>query len=125
VWNRPVRRGDRALRLTANQKRPTYHRWPDGGCFTTVTFTSIEIELMPVSTLYAGGIYLPLAVVEPRQLGGALGCQAKAPNAVTGRDAAFSFFVVGPLLPGLEEIVPARARRWLTRSARSPPPAGC
>ncbi len=28
------------------------------------------------------------------------------PNAVSGRDAAFSLFLMGPLFPGLESVVP-------------------
>ena len=33
------------------------------------------------------------------------------PNAVAGRDAAFSFFILGPYVPGLEEAVPAAVQR--------------
>ncbi|NJC65837.1 FAD-binding oxidoreductase [Planosporangium flavigriseum] len=52
-------------------------------------------------------VELPLVMVELRHLGGALSRQADVPNAVPGRGAGFSFFVLGPLFPGLEGIVPA------------------
>lgn len=55
-------------------------------------------------------VEIPLAMVELRLMGGALSRQPEVPNAVSGRDAAFSAFVVGPLLPGLEEVVPAVGR---------------
>ena len=45
----------------------------------------------------------PLAMVEIRLLGGALARQPEVPNAVTGRDAAFSVFVIGaPFGPPIE-----------------------
>ncbi|MEU5099714.1 FAD-binding oxidoreductase [Streptomyces sp. NPDC020996] len=50
---------------------------------------------------------VPPLVVEIRQLGGALSRPATPPNAVAGRDGAYCVHVVGPLLPGLEEAVPA------------------
>jgi FAD/FMN-containing dehydrogenase len=59
------------------------------------------------------GRELPLAMVELRHLGGALGRPARVPNAVAGRDAAFSVFVLGPAVPGLEEAVPAAGRAVL------------
>lgn len=54
---------------------------------------------------------VPLVLVELRHLGGALARPAAVPNAVAGRDAAFSVFVLGPAVPGLEEAVPAAAAR--------------
>jgi FAD/FMN-containing dehydrogenase len=50
---------------------------------------------------------IPLMMVELRQLGGALGRQPKVPNAVAGRDAAWEFFVLGPGIPELAQVVPA------------------
>jgi hypothetical protein len=35
------------------------------------------------------------------------------PNAVAGRDAAYSVFVLGPAAPGLEELVPAAGQQVL------------
>jgi FAD/FMN-containing dehydrogenase len=52
---------------------------------------------------------IPLILVEIRLLGGALGRQATVPNAVSGRDAAWSLLVIGPGVPELAEVVPAVA----------------
>ncbi|WP_198940364.1 FAD-binding oxidoreductase [Micromonospora sp. CB01531] len=52
-------------------------------------------------------VEVPLAMVELRLLGGALARQAAVPNAVSGRGGAFSLLGLGPLLPGLEQVVPA------------------
>jgi FAD/FMN-containing dehydrogenase len=65
---------------------------------------------------------VPLILVELRHLGGALARPAAVPNAVAGRGAAFSVFVLGPAVPGLEEAVPAAASA-VTR-ALSPYDAG-
>jgi FAD/FMN-containing dehydrogenase len=48
-----------------------------------------------------------LAMVELRLMGGALGRQPRVPNAVAGREGAFSLLALGVLLPGLEEVVKA------------------
>lgn len=48
----------------------------------------------------------PLAMVEIRLMGGALGRQPRLPNAVSGRDGAFSVLALGVLAPGIEEEVP-------------------
>lgn len=50
---------------------------------------------------------IPLAIVELRLLGGALARPAAVPNAASGRAGAFSLQGIGPLLPGLENVVPA------------------
>jgi hypothetical protein len=65
---------------------------------------------------------VPLILVELRYLGGALARPAAVPNAVAGRDAAFSVFVLGPAAPGLEEAVPAAGARVV--SALAPYDAG-
>ena len=52
-------------------------------------------------------IHAPLAAVELRLLGGAVGRPAATPNAVSGREGAFSLFTIAPMVPGLEAIVPA------------------
>lgn len=57
---------------------------------------------------------VPLAAVELRLLGGALARPPAVPNAVAGRDAAFSFFVIGAPVPELlDTVVPATIRRTL------------
>jgi FAD/FMN-containing dehydrogenase len=74
-----------------------------------------RVELMPALTAEAVDRILDLAgpsaqtpvlLVELRQMGGALAREPRHPNAVTGRDAAFSLFVLGVLAPGIEAIVP-------------------
>jgi FAD/FMN-containing dehydrogenase len=50
---------------------------------------------------------VPLIAVELRLMGGALARPAAVPNAVSGRDGAWSLLVVGPMAPGLTEVVPA------------------
>lgn len=49
---------------------------------------------------------IPVVVVELRQLGGALSRQPESPNAVQGRDAAWSLFAIGVMAPGLEQVTP-------------------
>lgn len=50
----------------------------------------------------------PFAVVEIRHLGGALGRTPASPDAVAGRDAAYSLFAVSAPVPALfDEVVPA------------------
>lgn len=69
-----------------------------------------ELPETAVDTLLAAAgpdVDIPLILVELRLMGGALARQPRVPNAVSGREAAFSIFVLGPLVPGLEEIVPA------------------
>jgi FAD/FMN-containing dehydrogenase len=51
------------------------------------------------------GVESPLAMVELRHLGGALARPATVPNAVGGRDAAFSLVVIGPFPPPLRDAV--------------------
>ena len=52
-------------------------------------------------------LQIPLIMAEIRLLGGALGRPAKVPNAVAGRDGAYSVLVLGPAVPELAEVVPA------------------
>lgn len=58
-----------------------------------------------------------LAVAELRPMGGAVARQPEHPNAVAGRDAAFSLNLLGPLLPGREAEVPATGERLLVALA--------
>src|SRR4051794_8902261 len=68
-------------------------------------------------------VNVPLIFAEVRHMGGALGRPAAVPNAVAGRDAAFSLFVLGPALPGLTPAVEAAGQRVI--DALSPwPPSG-
>jgi hypothetical protein len=49
---------------------------------------------------------IPVPVVEIRQLGGALAREPESPNAVQGRDASWSLFVIGIMPPELAEVTP-------------------
>lgn len=69
---------------------------------------------------------VPLAAVEVRLLGGALSREATPPNAVGGRDAAYSLHLVGAPVPELlEAVIPAVIRatfaavdRWRSGGAQ-------
>src|SRR4051812_32552685 len=54
---------------------------------------------------------VPLIFAEIRHMGGALGRQPLVPNAVAGRNGAFSLFVLGPGFPGVVDAVQAAAGR--------------
>ncbi|MGY1624641.1 FAD-binding oxidoreductase [Geodermatophilus sp. SYSU D00965] len=51
-------------------------------------------------------VELPLVMAEIRMMGGALARQPRVPNAVAGRDAAWSVLVLGPAVPELAEVLP-------------------
>ena len=59
--------------------------------------------------LAGAGSDSPMALVEVRQLGGALGREPEVPSAVGHRDAAFTFFTIGIAPPEGEEEVRAYA----------------
>ena len=74
------------------------------------------------------GVDIPLVMAEVRHLGGALGRQPEHPNAVAGRDAAFTFWCLGPMFPGLDAIVPGVGHATLAAMrprAASPRGARC
>jgi hypothetical protein len=48
----------------------------------------------------------PLLMVEVRRLGGALALQPRIPNAVPAREAAFSVFTLGVLMPEIASLLP-------------------
>jgi FAD/FMN-containing dehydrogenase len=60
---------------------------------------------------------IPLILAEVRYLGGAQARQPEVPNAVGGRDAAFSVYVVGPYPPELHGIVDAAGEAVLAATA--------
>ena len=67
---------------------------------------------------------VPLVMAELRHLGGALSRPAAVPNAVAGRDAAYSAWVLGPMPPPLVDVVPAvtagviaRLQPWAARGS--------
>jgi hypothetical protein len=57
---------------------------------------------------------IPLIMVELRLLGGALARQPRVPNAVAGRNGAYSVLALGPGVPELAQVVPAVARGVLS-----------
>lgn len=63
---------------------------------------SMPADLLDTVLAVAGpGVEVPLAVVEMRLMGGALGRPPRVPNAVAGRDGAYSLSVVAPAPPPL------------------------
>ena len=69
-----------------------------------------ELSAETVDTLLAAAgpqVEIPLIMVEIRLLGGALGRQPEVPNAVAGREGAYSVLVLGPGVPELAQVVPA------------------
>ncbi|MFI8087250.1 FAD-binding oxidoreductase [Streptomyces sp. NPDC086080] len=77
--------------------------WHQGGLLRSLDADTVE-ALIAAAGPQAD---VPPLAVEIRQLGGALSRPASPPNAVAGRDGAYCLHVVGPLLPGLEEALPA------------------
>jgi hypothetical protein len=67
---------------------------------------------------------VPLIMVETRLMGGALAREPRVPNAVAGRDAAWSVFVLGPMVPELAEVLP-QVGRGVPAALRPWAAAGC
>jgi FAD/FMN-containing dehydrogenase len=79
---------------------------------------SLEAGTVDALLAIAGpDVQIPLVMVELRHLGGALARQPAVPNAVPGREGAYSAFVVGVLVPELAEAVPAAADAVLAAMA--------
>jgi hypothetical protein len=69
-----------------------------------------ELSADTVDTLLAAAgpeVEIPLIMVEIRLMGGALARQPEVPNAVAGREGAYSVLVLGPGIPELARVVPA------------------
>ena len=60
---------------------------------------------------------VPLIMVELRLLGGALSRPAEVPNAVAGREAGYSAWVLGPMAGPVAEVVPGIAAGVIERLA--------
>lgn len=72
------------------------------------TLRELPAEAVDALLAAAGpGVEVPLIMVEVRHLGGAIAHPAAVPNAVAGRDAAFSLFTLGPMAGPPAEVVPA------------------
>lgn len=84
--------------------------WDRGTLLRELTAETVEAIL----AVAGPAADVPLAVVELRQLGGALGRAPERPNAVGGRDAAFSVLVIGAPVPELlETVIPATGQAVL------------
>jgi FAD/FMN-containing dehydrogenase len=84
--------------------------WEKGMLLAELTAETVD------ALLDAAGpqVEVPLIMVELRLLGGAQARQPKVPNAVAGRDAAYSVLVLGPAVPELAQVVPAVGRGVLS-----------
>ena len=76
-----------------------------------------ELTADAIDALIESATDAPLAITEVRLLGGAVEREPAVPNAVSGRDAAFSLFTVGVLAPQIADIVPAAVETVLERMA--------
>ncbi|MGD9987277.1 FAD-binding oxidoreductase [Pseudonocardia sp.] len=81
--------------------------WDRGGALSALPAEAVDAVLATAGP----AADCPLAMVELRLLGGAIGRAPAVPNAVAGRDAAFSLFTVGvPVGPPIELVAAAAAR---------------
>ncbi|RBY90700.1 FAD-binding oxidoreductase [Blastococcus sp. TF02A-26] len=89
-----------AIHMDPTDPMPTYDR---GTLLRELTAETVD------ALLSAAGpeVEVPLVLAELRHLGGAVGRAPAVPNAVVGRDAAFSFWVLGPMFPPVAAVVPA------------------
>jgi FAD/FMN-containing dehydrogenase len=72
-----------------------------------VALRELPLEAIDAVLAQVGAdVMTPLVVVEIRQLGGALARQPAVPNAVAGRDSAFTLFAVGVLAGPVADLVP-------------------
>ena len=76
--------------------------WEKGALLRELTAETVE-ALVRVAGPDAD---CPLTMVELRLMGGALGRQPEVPNAVSGREGAYSLLALGVLAPGFEDVVP-------------------
>ena len=95
--------------------------WEKGALLRELTADVVEALL----AVAGPGVAPPLAMVELRLMGGALGRQPSVPDAVSGREGAYSVLALGALAPGLEELVPTLGGAVLDRSTRGAPGRRC
>ncbi|TKJ30287.1 FAD-linked oxidase [Blastococcus sp. CCUG 61487] len=99
-----------AIHVDPTEPLPSHH---DG-----MTLRALPAEAVDALLEVAGpDVEVPLIMVELRQLGGALSRPAAVPNAVAGRDAAYSAWVLGLMAPPLVDVVPAAAGAVIDRLA--------
>lgn len=83
--------------------------WEKGMSLSSLPAEAVDALLTQVGP----GADVPLFCVEVRQLGGALARPAAVPNAVPGRESAYSVLILGPYPPELSEAVPAAGQAVL------------
>ncbi|MGY1702100.1 FAD-binding oxidoreductase [Geodermatophilus sp. SYSU D00766] len=94
--------------------------WEKGALLADLTAETVDALL----AVAGPEVQVPLVMVEIRQLGGALGRPAPVPDAVPGRHAPWSVFVVAPMVPELAEVVPHVGRGVLAALAPWTAPGG-
>jgi len=87
--------------------------WHDGRLLGSFPAEAVDALLATAGP----GVDVPLIFAEIRHMGGALGRQPMVPNAVAGRNGAFSLFVLGPGVPGVVDVVKAAAARVIAALA--------
>jgi FAD/FMN-containing dehydrogenase len=84
--------------------------WEKGMLLAELTEETVEAFLAAAGPQ----VQVPLIMAEIRMMGGALARRPQVPNAVAGRDAAWSVLVLGPAVPELAEVLPHVGRGVLT-----------
>ncbi|TIC88868.1 FAD-binding oxidoreductase [Nocardioides sp. GY 10113] len=94
--------------------------WEKGALLRELSAEAVDALL----AVAGPGRHPALAMVELRLMGGAIGRSPRVPNAVAGREGAYSLLALGVLAPGIEEAVPvacdavvAALRPWATGTA--------
>jgi FAD/FMN-containing dehydrogenase len=87
--------------------------WHDGRLLAALPADAVDALLATAGP----DVDVPLIFAEVRHMGGALARQPLAPNAVAGREGAFSLFVLGPGVPGVVEAVQAASARVIAALA--------
>ena len=81
--------------------------WHDGRLLASFNDSAVDALIETAGP----GVDVPLIFAEVRHMGGALGRPAHVPNAVAGREGAFSLFVLGPGGPGIKDAAAAAGTR--------------
>jgi hypothetical protein len=82
--------------------------WEKGGLLRELSSDAVDALL----AVAGPNVNRALTMVEVRLMGGALARQPEVPNAVPGREGAFTLFTLGVLAPGIEDLVP-RVGGWI------------
>lgn len=99
-----------SIHMDPTEPLPSYDRG--------MTLRELPAEAVDALLEVAGpDVEIPLIMAELRLLGGALSRPAEVPNAVTGRDAAYALFALGPMVPPIADVVPVVAGAVLDRLA--------